>query len=443
MKKIKLFLKYVFLILIISGCTNVVNYDDNKEYFTDSNEIQYYKGSPFTGIAESYNEAGQLNFRIKFKDGKRNGLHEQYYLNGQLSEKVNYKNGKLHGSFESYYQNGQLFKKGENKNGEQDGPFEEYYENGQLTKKASYKDGVKDGPYEEYYNTGQLISKGTYIDGKLVGPEKLLFNKNTIDRDLKIFTEGKGNIYSRILKIYIDNNDTGGIENWSELENNSFEFIKINKTDFPSTLQGEIISYIEMRKENRMFKGQQDILKSIDYSSGYGEYILCETPDCIKNTKLNLTKIKAIEKKIVDLKRGEIVSTNFKGKNKWHDHYNAIMPIYNQIIKSFKILDNYSKVDFDVEKVKDEIYNILWYQIKYFGSQFPEAIGIIESLYSLDSFEENIKTIPSNLIVEYYKLIVSNFFDEILMTYLGKDADLYPEYSRSKSDRLWYIQREL
>jgi len=439
----KLILKYVFLILIISSCTNVVNYDDNKEYFTDSNEIQYYKGSPFTGGAESYNEAGQLNFRIKFKDGKRNGLHEQYYLNGQLSEKVYYKNGKLHGSFETYYQNGQLFKKGENKNGEQEGLYEEYYENGQLTEKANYKDGVKDGPYEKYYNTGQLMSKGTYIDGKLVGPDKLLFNKNTIDRDFKIFTEGKGNIYSRILKIYIDNNNTDGIENWSELENNSFEFIKINKTDFPSTLQGEIISYIEMRKNNRIYKGEQELLKSIDYSSGYAEYLMCETPDCVKDSKLNLTKIKAIENNILELKKGEIVSTNNKGKNKWHNHHNTIMPIFNQIIKSFKILDNYSKVDLDVEKVKDEITNLMSIQIFHFVKDYPEAIDIIESLYSLDSFEENIKTIPSNLVIEYYKLITTNFFDEILMTYLGKEGSLFPDYSRTKSDRLWYIQDEI
>ena len=443
MKKIKFFLKYVFLILIVSGCTNVVNYDDNKEYFTKTNDIVYFKGLPFTGVTESSNQKGKQNWKEAFKEGKRDGPYELYHLNGQLLEKVNYKNGKLHGSFESYYQNGQLFKKGENNNGEQDGSFEEYYENGQLTKKANYKDGDLDGPYEKYSNTGQLISKGGYVDGKLIGPDKLFFNQKTIKTDFKIFTEGKGDIYSRILKIYIDNSNTDNINNWSDLERNSFEFIRNEKTNFSTNLQDEIIRYIEMRKENRMFKGQQDILKSIDYSSGYGEYIMCETPDCIKNTNLNLTKIKAIEKKIVDLKRGEIVSTNYKGKNKWHDHYNAIMPIYSQIIKSFKILDNYSKVDLDVEKVKDEITNIMSIQIFQFVKDYPEAIGIIESLYSLDSFEENIKTIPSNLIVEYYKLIVSNFFDEILMTYLGKDANLFPEYSRSKSDRLWYIQREL
>ena len=438
----KLFLKFMLLILIISGCTNVVNYDDNKEYFTKTNDIVYFKGLPFTGVTESSNQKGKQNWKEAFKEGKRDGPYELYHLNGQLLEKVNYKNGKLHGSFESYYQNGQLFKKGENNNGKQDGPYKEYYENGQLTKKANYKDGDLDVSYEKYSNTGQLISKGDYVDGKLFGPNELFFNQKTIKTDFEIFTEGKGDIHSRILKIYIDNNDTDGIENWSELENNSFEFIRNEKTNFSTNLQDEIIRYIEMRKENRMFKGQQDILKSIDYSSGYAEYIMCETPDCIKNTKLNLTKIKAIEKKIIDLKRGEIVSTNYKGKNKWHDHYNTIMPIYNQIIKSFKILDNYSKVDLDVEKVKDEISKIVAIQIVNFGSQYPSAIDDIDLLYSLDSFEENITTIPSNLVVEYYKLITTNFFDEILMTYLGSETSLFPKYSRSNSDRLWYVQIE-
>ena len=64
----KLILKYVFLILIVSGCTNVVNYNENEEYFTRTNDIVYFKGLPFTGIAESKNQNGKQDWKETYWD---------------------------------------------------------------------------------------------------------------------------------------------------------------------------------------------------------------------------------------------------------------------------------------------------------------------------------------------------------------------------------------
>ena len=75
------------LILLITSCTQTINYNENEEYFSEINSILYYKGSPFTGVAEGNFNNSVLNFKMTYKDGKLDGLWESYYSNGQLNEK--------------------------------------------------------------------------------------------------------------------------------------------------------------------------------------------------------------------------------------------------------------------------------------------------------------------------------------------------------------------
>tara|TARA_B100000614_G_scaffold20296_1_gene16291 strand:- start:272 stop:790 length:519 start_codon:yes stop_codon:yes gene_type:complete len=161
MKKTNLL--YLLSILLFTSCTQTINYNENKEYFSRTKGIQYYKGSPFTGVEERYfNTGGQLSEKTTFKDGKYDGPWESYSIDGQLLEKGTFKDGELDGLYESYYNNGQLEEKSNWKDGEKDGLLERYYENGQLQEKSNWKDGTKDGLYEYYNNNGQLVRKETY-----------------------------------------------------------------------------------------------------------------------------------------------------------------------------------------------------------------------------------------------------------------------------------------
>ena len=72
MKKTNLL--YLLSILLFTSCTQTINYNENKEYFSRTKGIQYYKGSPFTGVEERYfNIGGQLSEKTTFKDGKYDG----------------------------------------------------------------------------------------------------------------------------------------------------------------------------------------------------------------------------------------------------------------------------------------------------------------------------------------------------------------------------------
>ena len=136
MKKILLTLS-----LLIFSCTQTINFNENEEYFTEVKEIKYYKGSPFTGVVESYYENGQLWVKATYKGGKFDGPYEAYYENGQLREKTTYKDGEVDGLYELYYENGQLRLKTTLRDEELNGIYERYYEDGQLYGISNWRNG--------------------------------------------------------------------------------------------------------------------------------------------------------------------------------------------------------------------------------------------------------------------------------------------------------------
>jgi antitoxin component YwqK of YwqJK toxin-antitoxin module len=66
---------------------------------------------------------------------------ENHYSNGQLQSRIKIKDGKR-SSYEGYHLNGQVLNRGIYKNGNHDGIFETFDENGNLTKTEEWKDGV-------------------------------------------------------------------------------------------------------------------------------------------------------------------------------------------------------------------------------------------------------------------------------------------------------------
>ena len=54
----------------------------------------------------SYNDDGNKELEIYYKDGKRDGKTTHFYKNGQKQSEINYKNGELDGLTIHYFEDG-------------------------------------------------------------------------------------------------------------------------------------------------------------------------------------------------------------------------------------------------------------------------------------------------------------------------------------------------
>ena len=87
----------------------------------------YYKGKPFTGTIEWFDEEGIIELRERLKGGCEHGPQETYYKD-QLSEIRNFKNGELHGVCEYFDKDGNL-------------DMKMIYKNDELIKTQSWEEG--------------------------------------------------------------------------------------------------------------------------------------------------------------------------------------------------------------------------------------------------------------------------------------------------------------
>ena len=58
-------------------------------------DLWYFEGKPFTGVAVEKYPNGQKEYEGTFKDGKLHGLGTEWYENGQKSAEFTLKDGKL------------------------------------------------------------------------------------------------------------------------------------------------------------------------------------------------------------------------------------------------------------------------------------------------------------------------------------------------------------
>ena len=205
-------LTILFATSLLIGCgpnvvdmTQIANQDGEGFKKWDSDDLFYYKGKPFTGLAElvgdEHFDDGIYSFRIPFKKGKidssagweafyatgqiahrceefvktakkyecYNGRLEEWYMNGQMSHRSNYKDGRQDGLSEGWHENGQMSERGNYKDGDRLGLYEGWHENGQMSYRVNYKDGRQDGLSEGWYENGQRSKRGNTKDGEWDG----------------------------------------------------------------------------------------------------------------------------------------------------------------------------------------------------------------------------------------------------------------------------------
>ncbi len=119
----------IFLLLLLIGCNEKVQYDD----LVERGGLYYKKTSAnvFTGTVVG-------KYRGKVINGMREGTWVQLWDNGQLYWRLNYKNGKTDGLYESYFKNGQLSSRGKFKNGSMVGKWKFYNDGGTLNRVEEY-----------------------------------------------------------------------------------------------------------------------------------------------------------------------------------------------------------------------------------------------------------------------------------------------------------------
>ena len=120
--------------------------------------ILNYKGKPYTGKVNCYDERCDLFFkngkvieRKFYYDYDKTMVMIVYTLKDRLQQLVVQK---------------------------------EYWENGNLEKEENYKKGVKHGPYRYYYENGQLKSEGNYKEGKKVGISRIYFESGEVKGEI-------------------------------------------------------------------------------------------------------------------------------------------------------------------------------------------------------------------------------------------------------------------
>ena len=144
----------------------------------------------FDGLATIWNENGQKEVQVNYREGRLDGLLTKWYENGKKMEEANFKGDKKNGLMTLWYKNGQKQEEENFKDGKQDGLSADWYENGQKRQVSNWKEGklmsvvawkpngqkcpatnLKDGNGLKvgYYQNGQKKEEENWKDGIVDG----------------------------------------------------------------------------------------------------------------------------------------------------------------------------------------------------------------------------------------------------------------------------------
>ena len=93
------------------------------------------------GLWKVYNDKGQLEQEVSWKDDIQDGITKFYNNNGHLEIEETIKDGKRNGILKWFHKNGKISREGHFKNNKENGVFKYYDENGKLEKVIIFQDG--------------------------------------------------------------------------------------------------------------------------------------------------------------------------------------------------------------------------------------------------------------------------------------------------------------
>ncbi len=169
--------------------------------------VRVYKNDQLAqthALVTSYYPNGQPQRSLEVLGGQAHGLYQEWHYNGQLKlqafvsggqpelseaaerswlfegvanawddegnlrASISYVKGKLDGRAESYHANGKIWKSQSLSKGRLEGKSKIYRSNGELLSEQSYKEGVLHGPSQRFWEKGAAAAKEEYHQGKLI-----------------------------------------------------------------------------------------------------------------------------------------------------------------------------------------------------------------------------------------------------------------------------------
>lgn len=125
------------------------------------------KNGKISGDAFWYSPAGNIECKLRYRNGVRNGLKENYDKHGKVWLLQEYKDGKQHGLNEMY-SGGQLSNKSEYENGKKAGT-QYTYSSGKLLTEVNYLNDLREGLSKTYMLDGTPITEINYTADKQNG----------------------------------------------------------------------------------------------------------------------------------------------------------------------------------------------------------------------------------------------------------------------------------
>lgn len=118
-------------------------------------------GDKLEGVSLKYDDAGEVNRVLSYKDGRFDGMCEIYHK-GNLMGQVPHVNGEKHGQAKFYDADGNLITTIEYHTGKRHGNMLSYNEMGNVTQCVPYVADKKEGVSQAYYPSGEVMKETTY-----------------------------------------------------------------------------------------------------------------------------------------------------------------------------------------------------------------------------------------------------------------------------------------
>lgn len=206
----QIFIFFLSFVLFSCGGNNGSSSDAAPTATADDNSNYNIEKIPGTNIERAFKQAdtGQLLEEGFIVNGKRNGTWITYHLGKTVVKStISYVNGQLNGPYIEYNDRGQIESLVTYKNGVYDGLFAKYkfsrplqeatyknnkldgmrkifYENnGKIQSETEYKDGVQHGIHRFYNDKGQTLMEYEYKNGEKVSGET--FDPPAVEEDKK------------------------------------------------------------------------------------------------------------------------------------------------------------------------------------------------------------------------------------------------------------------
>lgn len=134
------------------------------------NGVMSYFDEPFSGVLNTVNKNGSIQYYSEYTLGRKNGIERKYFPEGVLAEERFYTKGRKSGIHKAWWKKDHLkFVYHFNDNGLYHGNLKEWFNSGQLRKDFNYKNGKETGAQKFWSSSGKIRANYVVKKGERFG----------------------------------------------------------------------------------------------------------------------------------------------------------------------------------------------------------------------------------------------------------------------------------